>query len=68
MKKYMDIRLETNQRIGAYLGKLIDSKYRKRSDFYREYLKHEGINPDAEEVRKIGNRFSQIFIGEKKGL
>lgn len=68
MKKYMDIRLETNQRIGSYLGKLIDSKYRKRSDFYREYLKHEGINPDAEEVRKMGNRFSQIFIGEKKGL
>lgn len=68
MKKYMDIRLETNQRIGTYLGKLIDAKYKKRSDFYREYLRHEGINPDAEEVRKMGNRFSQIFIGEKKGL
>lgn len=68
MKKYMDIRLETNQRIGAYLGKLIDSRYRKRSDFYRAYLMHEGIKPDAEEVRKMGNRFSQIFIGEKKGL
>lgn len=68
MKKYMDIREETNQRIGSYLGKLIDSRYRKRSDFYREYLMHEGIKPDSEEVRKMGNRFSQIFIGEKKGL
>ena len=26
MKKYMDIREETNQRIGKYLGKLIDSR------------------------------------------
>ena len=36
MKKYMVIREETNQRIGSYLGKLIDSRYKKRSDFYRE--------------------------------
>lgn len=68
MKKYMDIREETNQRIGSYLGKLIDSRYRKLSDFYREYLMYEGIKPDSEEVRKMGNRFSQIFIGEKKGF
>lgn len=68
MKKYMEIREETNQKIGVYLAKLVDAKYRKRSDFYREYLRHEGIRPDAEEVRKMGNRFSQIFIGKKKGL
>ncbi len=68
MKQYKTIREETNQKIGKYLRKLIDSKYRKRNDFYRDYLKHEGIEPNAEEVRKMGNRFSQIFIGEKKGL
>ena len=68
MKKYMVIREETNQRIGSYLGKLIDSRYKKRSDFYREQLRHEGINPDAEEVRKMGKSFFSNIYWRKEGI
>ncbi len=65
MKKYMNIREESNKKIGVYLGKLIDDKFSKRNNFYREYLRHEGLSTDAEEVRKLANRFSQIIKGDK---
>ena len=61
----MNIREESNKKIGTYLGKSIDAQFSKRNNFYREYLKHEGLPVDAEEVRKLANRFSQIIKGDK---
>jgi len=59
------ISVASPEKTGEYLACLIKTKFDKRSDFCREYLKEEKIKPDQNEIRKMNNRLSQILKGEK---
>lgn len=56
---------KNNQKIGQYLGRVIDHKYESRRKFCRAYLKKVGQDDNDEELRKMGNRLSQIIQGKK---
>ena len=56
---------ENNQRIGAYIRKLIRGKYDSERKFCKAYLKLQGISINDDEIRKMQNRFSQILNGKK---
>ena len=61
--------VKSNKEIGRFLGYLIDSKYMKRNDFCRDYLKlsHTKISSESvtESVKGMSNRLSQILRGQK---
>lgn len=56
-----------NIKIGAYLKKLIEKKYPSHRQFCKAYLEMIGTEATNEELRKMGNRMSQILKG-KKGI
>ena len=56
---------KNNQKIGAYLRRLINQKYESERKFCKAYLKLQGMSTDDEETRKMQNRFSQILNGKK---
>jgi hypothetical protein len=62
--------LKTNEEIGAYLEKLIYSKYKSQRQFCVACIDLiPGVSQDSrdEEIRKLTNRLSQILKG-KKGI
>lgn len=56
---------ENNQKIGAYLKKLIEKNYESHRKFCRAYIEAQGLEATDEELRKMGNRISQIIKGAK---
>lgn len=67
-------RHETNQKIGAYISDLIETKYPSKRQFCKAYLiavykpanDEEAIKMvNDEEIRKMANRISQITKGKK---
>lgn len=54
-----------NIKIGAYLKKLIEKKFPSNRQFCKKYLKTVGREVTDEELRKMGNRLSQILKGKK---
>ncbi|MFA0815681.1 MAG: hypothetical protein ACC608_07800 [Anaerofustis sp.] len=57
--------VESNENVGAYLKKLIEKKYPSHRQFCKAYVIANGFEPDDDELRKMGNRLSQIIKGEK---
>lgn len=57
--------LKTNEEIGNYLKKLILSNYTSCRQFCVAYIKLQDYDDDAEEIRKMTNRLSQILNGKK---
>ncbi len=59
--------METNEKIGKYLSKLIADKYDSTREFCREYIRMRD-NTDVisdEELNNLANRVSQIKTGKK---
>ena len=56
---------KNNEKVGAYLKKLIEKKYPSHRQFCKAYLIAQGLDPNDEELRKMGNRVSQIIKGSK---
>lgn len=56
---------KNNQKIGAYLRKIINKRYESERQFCQAYLRLQGIKVNDEETRKMQNRFSQILNGKK---
>ena len=56
---------ENNQKIGAYIRRLIKRKFDSERKFCKAYLNLQGIPTNDEETRKMQNRFSQILNGKK---
>jgi len=56
---------ENNQKVGAYLKKLIEKKYDSHRKFCRAYIEAQGLEVTDEKLRKMGNRISQIIKGAK---
>ena len=54
-----------NKKIGAYLKRIIEKKFISHRQFCRKYLEAVGVEADNEELRKMGNRLSQILKGTK---
>ena len=61
----MFIKVQSNEKIGAYLHKLVKGKYESDRKFCQAYLRLQDIEPTDEETRKMHNRFCQIFNGKK---
>ena len=61
--------LEDNKKIGQYLGKRIDERFKSRRQFCKAYLKasENQANPSNDQIGKMSNRLSQILNG-KKGI
>lgn len=56
---------KNNRKIGKYIRKLINQKYKSERQFCQAYLKLQGLPTDDEKTRKMQNRFSQILNGKK---
>lgn len=54
-----------NEKIGAYLKKLIEKQYPSHRQFCKAYLIANGTEVNDEELRKLSNRLSQIIKGKK---
>lgn len=54
-----------NEKIGAYIKKMIEKKYPSHRQFCKAYLIASGIDANDEELRKLSNRLSQIIKGKK---
>lgn len=54
-----------NQKVGAYLKKLIEKNYPSHRQFCKAYLTAVNVDPNDEELRKMSNRLSQILKGKK---
>ena len=60
--------LADNEKIGAYLKRIINKKgYRSDRQFGKRCLEERNMPTDDEELRKMSNRLSQILNG-KKGI
>ena len=51
--------------IGKYIGDLIRQKFGSARNFSKSYLEDQGREVNGEELRKMGNRLSQIKQGKK---
>ncbi len=54
-----------NEKIGKYLGALIDVKFQSRRNFGRKYLEMRGEECSEEALQNMSNRLSQIVKGKK---
>lgn len=58
--------LASNKKIGQYLMKRIDKRFKSRRQFCKTYLEAMGEQTDNEQIRKMSNRLSQILNGKKE--
>ena len=59
-------KLNTNQKIGQYISKLIEnSDFKSTRQFCRAYLEVSGVSVNDDELRKMSNRLSAIKKGSK---
>lgn len=58
-------KLEINEKIGTYLSKLINKKYKSVRQFGKACIEEKGETADNEALRKMSNRLSQILKGKK---
>ena len=54
-----------NNKIGTYLKNRIERQYPSHRQFCKAYLEMIGVEANSEELRKMGNRLSQIIKGTK---
>lgn len=67
-KECDDMSIADNREIGAYISRLVDSKFDSARKFCIEYLKEEKANgeePSDGEIQNMANRYSQIKNGNK---
>jgi len=58
-------KVENQAAVGKYLGEKIDSRFKSRREFCKEFLNLEGVEPSEENLGKMSNKFSQIIKGNK---
>lgn len=54
-----------NQKVGRYLGELIDQKYKSKREFCRAYIRAAGETLTDETINNMANRLAQIVKGKK---
>lgn len=58
--------LADNEKIGQYLTKRIDERFKSHRQFCIKYLEETGGQADSERIQKMSNRLSQILKGKKE--
>lgn len=55
-----------HEKIGQYLTKRIDERFKSHRQFCIKYLEETGRQADSERIQKMSNRLSQILKGKKE--
>lgn len=58
--------LADNEKIGQYLVRCIEERFKSHREFCREYLRDVGEEAGKEQLQKMSNRLSQILQGKKE--
>lgn len=58
--------LADNKKIGQYLTRCIDERFKSHRQFCIKYLEETGKPADSEQIQKMSNRLSQILKGKKE--
>lgn len=58
-------KIQSNEKIGLYISKLINKKFKSTRQFCIAYIEAEGREANQEEIQKMSNRLSQIKKGAK---
>lgn len=58
--------LADNEKIGQYLSRRIDERFKSHRQFCIKYLAETGSQADSDRIQKMSNRLSQILKGKKE--